>query len=76
MSVDEQFGSHEDAVTGMGDTWKELGLDIPYVIAPGGFAETHRLWGIDEYSTFVVGPDGLVKGADLRNDEIEGLLGG
>ena len=74
LSVDEEWDSHGQAVDGMKATMAELHVKMPCAVVPGGFAETRRLFGIDGYSTFLVGPDGKVKGTDLQAGDIEGML--
>lgn len=74
LSVDEEYGSHDDAVSGMKDALKDKAVDLPCAIAPGGFADTKARFGIDGYGILLVGPDGKVKGTNLFMDGLEGAI--
>ena len=74
LSVDEEYGSHEAAVSEMKGMMKEKGVDLPCAIAPGGFADTKLRFGIDGYGIILVGPDGKVKGTHLFYDSLEPLI--
>jgi hypothetical protein len=74
LSVDEEWDSHAAAVDGMKSAMDELHVKMPCAVVPGGFAETRRLFGIDGYSMFLIGPDGSVKGTDLQAESVEELL--
>jgi hypothetical protein len=74
LSVDEEYGSNAEAVSGMKEAMADKGVDLPCAIAPGGFADINSRFGFDGYGIVLIGPDGTVKGKDLRIDDVEALI--
>jgi hypothetical protein len=76
LSTDLSYGmSKEEAGRRDAERLKPQQVDWPNVLVPGGFDGTQRRFNLDGYGLTLVGPDGIVRGVDLRTDDVESLLG-
>jgi len=49
-------------------------VDWPNVLLPHGFDDTQTLFNVDGYGLTLIGPDGIVRGVDLRPEGVSELL--
>ena len=50
-------------------------VDFPNVLLPHGFDDSQKRFNVDGYGLTLIGPDGIVRGVDIRVSEVERLLG-
>jgi len=54
---------------------KQSGVDDwPNVLLPNGFKDTQRLFNLDGYGLTLIDPEGIVRGIDVREEEVHELL--
>jgi hypothetical protein len=76
LSVDLGYDfSMDKSLQGNAERLQAQGVDWPNVLLPKGFDDTQRLFHIDGYGLTLVGPDGLVKGVNIRPEDIDRLMG-
>jgi hypothetical protein len=75
LSVDLDYGSSLSEATTT-DRKRMLAHHIswPNVILPHGFDDSQRLFNLDGYGLTLIGPDGIVRGVDIRPEDAERLL--
>jgi hypothetical protein len=76
LSVDLGYGLNAYKATADDMTKMQRGGvdDWPNVLLPNGFKDTQRLFNLDGYGLTLVGPDGIVRGIDIREDDVKELL--
>lgn len=76
LSVDLGYGLNSfKAAAGNLTKMQNGGVDDwPNVLMPNGFKDTQRLFNLDGYGLTLVGPDGIVRGIDIREDDVKELL--
>jgi hypothetical protein len=75
LSVDVGYGSSlSDAITLDRKRMLAHHISWPNVILPHGFDDSQRLFNLDGYGLTLIGPDGIVRGVDIRPEEVEPLL--
>lgn len=53
---------------------KEVGVDWENVLVPGGFETLLRRYNLDGYGLVLIDPNGIVRGVNLRADEVKKLI--
>ena len=77
LSVDLSYETPKaEAAKGDAQRMKEQQVEWPNVLVPDGFDGTQRRFNLDGYGLTLIGPDGIVRGVDVRADEVENLLHG
>src|ERR1051326_2755141 len=75
LSVDLGYETPmEEALAGNKQRLHDQSVTWPNVLLPKGFDDTQRLLNVDGYGLTLVGPDGTVRGIDLRPEDLDGLL--
>ena len=76
LSVDLEYGMpKEEAARKDLERMHKQNVEWPNVLLPHGFDDTQRRFNLDGYGLTLIGPDGIVRGVDLRADDVEPLLG-
>jgi len=76
LSVDCGYGMDTaSAMSGDLKAMKRQGVEEwPNVILRNGFKDAQRMFNLDGYGLSLIGPDGIVRGIDIREDEVRELL--
>jgi hypothetical protein len=75
LSVDLGYGETlDDATKGDQAQMTRLSVTWPNVLLPKGFEETRQHFNMDGYGLMLIGPDGIVKGIDLRPEDVDELM--
>jgi len=76
LSVDFDYGnSKEEAAKSDLECMQKQGVNWPNVLVPGGFDNCQRTFNLDGYGLTLIDPDGIVRGVDVRPNEVAQLLG-
>ena len=75
LSVDKEYTFGEkEPVNEDNEVLKKQGVDWPNVMLPKGFNDTQRLFNVDGYGSMLIDPGGIVRGVDIRAEEVEQLI--
>ena len=75
LSVDLGYGSSkEEAAKSDLQRMHKQNVQWPNVLLTKGFDDAQRRFNLDGYGLTLIGPDGIVRGVDVRADDVEELL--
>lgn len=76
LSVDCGYGMDlAGAIAGDLKAMKRQGVeDWPNVILKDGFKDAQRMFNLDGYGLSLIGPDGIVRGIDIYENDVKELL--
>jgi hypothetical protein len=77
LSVDLGYGTQMgEAMSGDFQRMRDNGVDWPNVLVPKGFDDLQRIFNLDGYGLTLIGPDGVVRGVNIRSEEVDRLMAG
>jgi len=75
LSVDLGYGENKDTVAKENlDHIHEQNANWPNVLLANGFDDCQRQFNLDGYGLTLISPDGIVRGVDVRPEEVRKLL--
>ncbi len=75
LSVDLEYGMpKEEVLQGNSKVLNKRGVAWTNILLPNGFRDTQERFNLDGYGLALIGPDGIVRGIDLRGDDLEAAV--
>ena len=75
LSVDQEYGMPKnDAMQKDLKILGKQGVAWPNILVPNGFPYLQQRFNLDGYGLSLIGPDGIVRGIDLRGEDLEATI--